>query len=83
MLRTFVFLIDDRMIRTYAGAGAALHTGIDIDFIEPVKLFNRSGRTNFPAGPANHAIFCNKISHDFLLFTSRQRRMKCYQNFQQ
>ena len=70
------------MIGTDAGAGAALHAGVGIDFIVPVKLLNRFGRANFPAGAADHAIFSNKISHDILLFTSRRRRMRYCQNFQ-
>ena len=70
------------MIRAYAGAGAALHTGVGINPVIPVKLLNRLGRTDFPARPADNAIFSNKIGHGFLL-TSQLRRLKYCQNYQQ
>ena len=66
-LFVFFFLINYRMIRTHAGAGAAFHAGIGIDPVVPVKFLNRLGRTDFPARPADNAIVSNKISHGFLL----------------
>ena len=55
------------MIGAYAGAGAAFNAGIGIDPVVPVKLLNRFGGADFPAGPADNTIFSNTISHGFLL----------------
>jgi len=80
-LLVFFFLIDYGIIRTHAGAGTALNTGVGINPVVPVKLLHRFGRTDFPACSADNAIFSNEIGHGFLL-TSQLRRLKYYRNFQ-